>query len=108
MNKMLIPETDWAKCLGLCSRESFAAPSAPSRFNLGVEACLSSHLNFGIEAFELHSGVVDAKLPIDGALFRIRSFRPGRDFALKFRRLTNATITQTLTRHATQFAFRDI
>ena len=67
-----------------------------------------SHLNFGVEAFKLHSGIVDAELPIDGPLLHVRAFGPDPDFALQFRHLGYSAITQTLLRHATQLAFRDV
>ena len=43
---------------------------------LGESASALSHLNFWVKAFELHAGVLDAKLPVDGPLFRIGSVGP--------------------------------
>ena len=32
----------------------------------------SSSLNFGVEPLQFHAGVLDAELPVNAALFRIR------------------------------------
>ena len=57
-----------------------------------------SSLNFGVEPLQFHAGVLDAELPINAALFRIRFVGPRCDFALQVGQCADATVTQTLAR----------
>ena len=56
----------------------------------------SSSLNFGVEPLQFHAGVLEAELPVNAALFRIRFVGPSCDFALQFGQGADATVMQTL------------
>ena len=58
----------------------------------------SSSLNFGVESFQFHTGVFDAKLPIDSALFVVRLVRPGCNCSLQYGQFADAVVAQTLAR----------
>src|SRR5262245_46142038 len=58
----------------------------------------SSSLNFGVEAFQFHTGIFNAEWPVNPALFGIRLVRPGCNGSLQFGSCTNAAIAQTLAR----------
>src|SRR2546422_10244215 len=67
-----------------------------------------SSLDFGVESFQFHAGVFDAKLPIDAALFAVRLVRLGGNFSLQYGQFTDAAVAETLAREATQFTCGDI
>jgi hypothetical protein len=64
----------------------------------------SSSLNFGVEPLQFHAGVLDAELPGNAAVLRMRFVGPRGDFALPFGQCTAATVTQSLACEATQCA----
>ena len=57
-------------------------------------------LNFGIDRFELCSGIINFHLPVDASLGCVDVTRPGRSFFTKRLDVTDATSLNTLTRHA--------
>jgi hypothetical protein len=68
----------------------------------------SSSLSFGVEPLQFHTGVLDAELPGNAALFRMRFVGPRGDCAWQCGQGADATVTQTLAREATLCACGDM
>src|SRR5713101_8930858 len=68
----------------------------------------SSSLGFWVESFQFYSGIFDAELPIDAALFGVRLVGPSSDFSVQCGQFTDAASAHALARQAAQLAFRDI
>ena len=64
--------------------EPHMSPSAPSS------------LDFGVESFQFHAGIFDAKLPINTALFAVRPVRPSGNFSLQDGQFADAAVAETL------------
>jgi hypothetical protein len=67
-----------------------------------------SCLDFGVESLQFCTGVFDAELPIDTALFGVCLAGPDCNFNLQLSQFIDAAVTQTLGHQATQLTFGDI
>ena len=63
-----------------------------------------SGLNFGVEAFQFLTSIVNLELPIDPSLLGVRFVGPDADLGLQNRKLSDPATPQALARQATQFA----
>src|SRR5438046_8507182 len=87
------PWNQWQLCYGISGnfRVEQVAALAWNRWQASpgiggsfrVEYAASSSLNFGVEPLQFHSGVLDAELPINAALFRMCFVGPRCDLALQ-------------------------
>src|SRR5260370_24790722 len=73
-----------------------SAKNVPRGQKVSSGASAASSLDFGVEPFQFHASMFDAKLPVDAALSGIRLGRPDGDFRLEFEQRASATVAHTL------------